>query len=289
MNPLNFEFIAAMLKQASGLALGMDKGYLLESRLSPVAKKHGCRNLDELVARLRTGRAKEIVDDVVDAMTTNESFFFRDVKPFDALREKILPTMLQHRAATRTLRIWCAAASTGQEPYSLAMVLQEEASNLAGWACDILATDISNEALTRATAGIYSQFEVQRGLTIQRLMVHFDKKDANWQIKPELRRKIQYRYFNLLDDPKPLGRFDIVYCRNVLIYFDQPTKARVLDSIARVMNDHGVLVLGGAETVFGVSEAFKPWGGQHGLYSLASPRVALSTGSPQSLGMAVAK
>jgi chemotaxis protein methyltransferase CheR len=289
MNPLNFEFLAVLLKQASGLALGLDKGYLLESRLSPIAKKHGCNNLDELVGRLRTGSAKELASEVVEAMTTNESFFFRDVKPFEAFRDKILPTMLQHRATTRTLRIWCAAASTGQEPYSLAMVLHEEANKLAGWNCTVLGTDISKEALTRAASGVYTQFEVQRGLTIQRLMTHFEKKDANWQIKPDLRRKVQFRSFNLLDDPRSLGRFDIVFCRNVLIYFDQPTKARVLDSIARVMNDNGVLLLGGAETVFGVSDTFKPWGEQHGAYCLAAPRTAAAAVSFQPLPVAVAK
>jgi chemotaxis protein methyltransferase CheR len=289
MNNQDFEFVAAMLKETSGLALGPDKGYLLESRLGPIAKKYSCNSVDELIGRLRAGRLQEMVRDVVEAMTTNESFFFRDVKPFDAFRDKILPELMAHRAASRTLRIWCAAASTGQEPYSLAMILHEEASKLSGWTCDVLATDISKDVLTRAETGLYTQFEVQRGLTIQRLLTHFDKKDVNWQLKPDLRRKVRFRSFNLLDDPRSLGRFDIVYCRNVLIYFDQPTKARVLDSISQVMNDNGVLVLGGAETVFGISPSFKAWGEQHGLYCLAAPMAAPLSNTVRPLAMASAK
>jgi chemotaxis protein methyltransferase CheR len=185
---------------------------------------------------------------------------------------------MRNRAASRTFRIWCAAASTGQEPYSLAMILHEEAANLAGWRYHILATDISHEVLAKAASGIYTQFEVQRGLSIQRLVAYFDKQDVRWQIKQELRSKVQFRHFNLLCSPEPLGKFDIVFCRNVLIYFDPPTRSQVLNSIAEVMSSDGVLVLGGAETVFGISNSFKPWAEQHGLYRLACPVVA---GAPQ--------
>jgi chemotaxis protein methyltransferase CheR len=268
MHAANFEFLTTMLKQISGLALGPDKSYLLESRLSPVAKKHGFHSVDELADRLRRARLDGLVYDVVEAMTTNESFFFRDVKPFEAFRQKILPDLLRRRATAHSLRIWCAAASTGQEPYSLAMILHEEANQLAGRNYEILATDISKEVLTKATDGIYTQLEVQRGLSIQRLIAHFEKKEPHWQLKPALRSKVQFRSFNLLNDPTTLGRFDVVYCRNVLIYFDQETKSKVLNSIASVMNDDGVLVLGGAETVFGISTRFRAWGDQHGLYCL---------------------
>ena len=274
MNTADFEFVATMLRQSSGLFLAPDKGYLIESRLAPVAKKHRCNSIDELIGRLRIARHERLVRDVVEAMTTNESFFFRDVKPFEAFKQKVLPELMSRRATSRSLRIWCAAASTGQEPYSLAMILHEEASTLAGWKVDILATDISTEVLAKASAGIYTQLEVQRGLSIQQLVAHFDKKDMHWQLKPELRGKVLFRPFNLLDNPKPLGLFDMVYCRNVLIYFDQATKLRVLDSIASVMSGDGILVLGGAETVFGVTKSFAAWNDQHGLYRLAPPTFA---------------
>lgn len=271
VNAANFQYAAAVLKQTSGLVLDPDKSYLLESRLAPVAKKYGCSDLDALIGRMRSAYPAAIVRDVVEAMTTNESFFFRDIKPFEAFRDNILPELMQERRQSRALRIWCAAASTGQEPYSLAIILHEEASRLFDWTCEILATDISTEVLAKAAAGTYTHFEAQRGLSIQRLVAHFDKKDDRWQLKPELRNRVRFRHFNLLDNPEPLGKFDVVYCRNVLIYFDQPTKSKVLDSIARVMNPGGILVLGGAETAFGISSSFKPWGEQHAMYRLATP------------------
>ena len=269
MNSADFEFISGLLKEGSGLVLTADKGYLLESRLGPVAHKYGHADLAALIAALRLTPRGQLLTDVIEAMTTNESFFFRDGKPFDMFRTKFLPDILARNAATRSLRIWCAAASTGQEPYSLAMLLTEEAKNLEGWNCQILATDISNEALERARSGIYTHFEVQRGLAIQRLIKFFEKQGELWQIKPEIRNMVQYRQFNLLQDPRPFGHFDVVFCRNVLIYFDQPTKTRVLNSIATVLDKEGVLMLGGAETVFGISDVFKPVADHFGVYSLA--------------------
>jgi chemotaxis protein methyltransferase CheR len=274
MNTVDFECIANLVKAGSGILLGKDKGYLVESRLPPVAHKHGFRTVEDLVAALRGSRRDVLAPDVIDAMTTNESFFFRDSRPFDLFKTKVLPELMQRRQSSRRLNIWCAAASTGQEPYSLAMILQEEAAKLAGWQCQILGTDISAEALARAKCGVYSQFEVQRGLSIQRLVAHFDKKDQAWQVKPEIKAKVQYRYFNLMLNAQALGKFDIVFCRNVLIYFDQPTKGRVLNSIASAMREDGVLFLGGAETVFGVTDTFKAVPGQHGTYAIAAPAVA---------------
>lgn len=270
MNSSDFEFISSLIKSGSGLVLTADKGYLLESRLGPVAHKYGHATLDALIGALRLTPRGQMLTDVVEAMTTNESFFFRDGKPFDMFRNKFLPEILARNAATKSLRIWCAAASTGQEPYSLAMLLTEEAKKLEGWTIQIIATDISNEALERARSGIYTHFEVQRGLAIQRLIKFFEKQGELWQIKPEIRNMVQYRQFNLLHDPRPFGRFDVVFCRNVLIYFDQPTKTRVLDSIATVMDKEAVLLLGGAETVFGISDVFKPVADHFGVYSLAS-------------------
>ena len=185
MNPADLESIANIVRANSGIVLGKDKGYLIESRLLPIARKHGLRDLGELAAALRGPRRDALTPDVVDAITTNESFFFRDGKPFDSFKNKVLPELLERRAATRQINIWCAAASTGQEPYSLAMILREEAAKLAGWQCQIIGTDISPTALDRAKAGLYTQFEVQRGLSIQRLMTHFEKKGEMWQIKSD--------------------------------------------------------------------------------------------------------
>jgi len=270
MKPDDFDYLAKLLKERSGLVLTRDKSYLLESRLMPVARKRGFKGLDELVAQLRR-RDSALADDVVDAMTTNESFFFRDQKPFDQFRQVVLPNLLKTRASKRSFRIWCAAASSGQEPYSLAMILKEESAKLAGWRTEILGTDISREILQKARAGLYSQFEVQRGLPVQLLVKYFKKRDDQWEIDPAIRAMVQYRERNLLDSLRDMGTFDVVYCRNVLIYFDQETKTQVLGKIADQMADDGVLYLGGAETVLGISDRFKPVPGQRGVYAVVKP------------------
>jgi chemotaxis protein methyltransferase CheR len=200
-------------------------------------------------------------------MTTNESFFFRDKIPFDHFKETIVPHLLAARAAQRRIRIWCAAASTGQEPYSLAMMIKEMGPQLAGWRVEILGTDLSTEVLEKAKAGIYSQFEVQRGLPITLLVKYFTQVGEMWQISPEIRAMVQYRALNLLQDFYQLGTFDVVFCRNVLIYFDQPTKIDVLERAARVLEPDGFLLLGAAETVVGLTEVFKPYGDKRGLYA----------------------
>jgi chemotaxis protein methyltransferase CheR len=270
MKPEDFQFISQMIKQRSGLVLGQDKLYLLESRLMPVARKKGMKGLDDLIAVLRTNREEALARDVTEAMTTNESFFFRDIKPFELFRDNVLPELLKNRAAKKSFRIWCAASSSGQEPYTLAMILKEEAAKLAGWRYEIVATDISTEMLNKAKAGLYSQFEVQRGLPVQLLMKYFKKQGDLWQIDAALRGMVQYKEFNLLGDPKVLGHFDVVYCRNVLIYFDQATKGVVLGHIADLLASDGVLFLGGAETVLGISSRFKPTVGQRGVYCLTT-------------------
>lgn len=267
MSPQDFDFISSLIKSRSGLVLTPDKSYLLESRLMPVARKHGLKGLDELVNALRTRKEEALIVEVVEAMTTNESFFFRDIKPFDLLRDEVLPPILEKRAAKKHLRIWCAAASSGQEPYSIAIVLKELGAKLAGWNIDMVGTDISRDILKKAADGKYSQFEVQRGMPIQLLLKYFDKVDETWQIKDEIRKMVQYKYWNLLDDLKGLGGFDIVYCRNVLIYFDAETKGRVLEGISKLMPEDGMLFLGGAETVLGVTDKFKPVPGQRGVYA----------------------
>ena len=266
MTPLEYDYLRKLLKDRSGLVLSPEKQYLVESRLTPVARKAGAQSLSDLVGKLK-GANERLIVDVVEAMTTNESFFFRDKIPFEHFRDVIMPALLAARAKERRLRIWCAAASTGQEPYSLAMTLREMKSRIAGWRVEILATDLSTEVLEKAKAGVYSQFEVQRGLPIQMLVKNFTQIGETWQIAPEIRAMVQYRPLNLLADFAHLGAFDAVFCRNVLIYFDQATKVGVLNRIGRLLASDGYLILGAAETVVGLTEAFKPVPDKRGLYA----------------------
>lgn len=265
----DFEFLSSLLRNKSGLVLTVDKAYLLESRLMPVARKHGHKDLDALVPALRGAGQDALLHDIVEAMTTNESLFFRDMKPFDQLQELIIPGLLKKRADKRQIRIWCAACSSGQEPYSIAMLLKEAGDKLAGWRTEIVATDISVEMLEKAKAGVYTQFEVQRGLPVKLLVKYFEQNGDKWTIDPAIRSMVQFRAFNLLDDPTSLGSFDIVFCRNVLIYFDQDLKREVLERVSKLLPADGVLYLGGAETVLGVTDQFKPVSGQRGMYALA--------------------
>jgi chemotaxis protein methyltransferase CheR len=276
MNRTDFDQLCKLLKQESGLILSPDKAYLLESRLLPVARKWKLATFDDLAKALRGNTDAALVRDVVDAMTTNESFFFRDTRPFEQFKNIVLPAMLKNRADQKRIRIWSAACSSGQEPYSLAMILGELAGKLAGWQIDIVATDLSGEMLVRAREGIYSQFEVQRGLPINLLVKYFKQVGDRWQITDKLRGTVNYRGFNLLADPAPLGRFDVVFCRNVLIYFDQDTKAKVLEGVARQMPNDGYLFLGGAETVLGLTDQFQLLSGQRGIYGIAPKRAPVA-------------
>ncbi len=260
-----FMSIAAVLKAQSGLTLGPDKLYLLETRLQPIMVREKFFDLAALADRLAMSAA--LSREVVEAMTTNESLFFRDQKPFDALRLRILPRLHATRPPGVPIRIWSAAASTGQEAYSIAMLAAELGAGLGGRRVEILGTDIARDPLERARAGLFSQFEVQRGLPMQMLVKYFAKDEALWRIKPHLRDAVSFREWNLLADPRPLGRFDIVFCRNVLIYFDAPTKTRVLESIAGVTAPDGVLFLGGAETVLGLTDKFVAIASESGAYA----------------------
>jgi chemotaxis protein methyltransferase CheR len=271
VTPLDYDYLRKLLKDRSGLTLSADKQYLVESRLLPVARKAGVPGLSGLVQKLKEPGAEALITEVVEAMTTNESFFFRDKIPFDHFRNEIMPSLLAARAAQRSIRIWCAAASTGQEPYSLAMCLKEMAPKVSGWRIEILGTDLSTEVLEKAKTGIYSQFEVQRGLPIQLLVKYFAQIGETWQVAPELRAMVQYKPLNLLQNFSHLGTFDLVFCRNVLIYFDQPTKVDVLDRMAKIMQPDGYLVLGAAETVVGLTDTFKPVPDQRGLYAPNGP------------------
>jgi chemotaxis protein methyltransferase CheR len=270
VTPANYQSISELLKSRSGLVLGPDKQYLLESRLVPIVRRRNLAGLDELAAKLKNGADPALVTEVTDAMTTNESFFFRDNTPFDNFRKTTLPALIAARAGRKQIRIWSAAASTGQEPYSLAMILKEEAAKLAGFKIDIIGTDLSQEVLEKAKAGIYSQFEVQRGLPIQFLMKYFAKVNEMWQIDASLRAMVQYRMANLLDPLTWLGTVDVIFCRNVLIYFDQPTKTMILDRMAKILAPDGALFLGGAETVLGISDQFKSIKDLRGVYVRAA-------------------
>ncbi|MDZ3836862.1 MAG: protein-glutamate O-methyltransferase CheR [Rhodospirillales bacterium] len=275
MTPGDFTTISELLKRRSGLILPLEKAYLLESRLRPVMRKHALPDLSAVAAAVLRQDAK-LIADVIDAMTTNETLFFRDVVPFTIFRDTVLPALLAKRAAQRSFRILCAAASTGQEPYSLAMILVEEAMRLKGWSCEIVAFDISATALERARTGIYTQFEVQRGMPTAQLLKHFRRVGNDWQISSELRSMVRFREFNLLDDFAPFGRCDVVFCRNVLIYFDPATKARTLANIGRRLPADGYLFLGASETVMGLSSGFAPVAGCSGVYqpSAAPARAA---------------
>jgi chemotaxis protein methyltransferase CheR len=265
VTPLDYDFLRKLLKERSGLDLSADKQYLVESRLMPLARKAGLAGIPELVQKMKSG-AEALIVEVVEAMTTNETFFFRDKIPFDHLRDTILPTLLQSRASRKTLRIWSAAGSTGQEPYSIAMVLKERAAALSGWRIEIVATDLSQEVLEKSRAGIYSQFEVQRGLPIQLLVKYFTQIGELWQINSELRGMVQHKQLNLLNDFSHLGKFDVIFCRNVLIYFDQETKIGIFERMAKVIEPDGMLMLGAAESVVGITDAFRPCPDKRGLY-----------------------
>ena len=273
MTPPDYEYLRKLLKDRSGLDLSADKQYLIESRLLPLSRKSGLAGIGELVQKMKGGSA-DIITQVVEAMTTNETFFFRDKVPFDHFRDSIMPEILQARASRKTLRIWCAAGSTGQEPYSLAMCLKEMGAALSGWRVEILATDLSQEVLEKSRAGIYSQFEVQRGLPIQMLVKHFKQTGELWQINADIRAMVQHRQLNLLHDFSQLGAFDVIFCRNVLIYFDQDTKINIFNRLAKATEPDGFLVLGAAETVVGLTDVFKPYPERRGLYRPSGVREA---------------
>jgi chemotaxis protein methyltransferase CheR len=265
VTPSEYEYLRKLLRERSGLDLSADKQYLVESRLIPLARKNGLLGIGELVQKVKGG-ADALTIDVIEAMTTNETFFFRDKIPFDHLRESVVPELLQARAGRRALRIWCAASSTGQEPYSIAMLLKEFSTQLSGWRVEIVATDLSLGVLEKARAGIFSQFEVQRGLPIQLLVKHFHQIGELWQLNADIRAMVQHRQLNLMQDFSHLGTFDVIFCRNVLIYFDQDTKIGLFNRLAKSLEADGVLALGAAESVVGMTDVFKPWPERRGLY-----------------------
>lgn len=259
-------FVAAEAYKRSGLVLSTDKGYLLESRLAPLARAEGYPSIEALIAAARRESNDRLLWAVTEALATHETFFFRDNTPFDLFKQEILPVLSRARGNMSTIRIWCAACSSGQEPYSLAMILEEEKARLGGLRFEIVATDMAPRVLEKAKAGVYSQFEVQRGLAIQRLVTHFDQSGDQWRIKPNLRSMVTFQKQNLLENFSGMGTFDVIFCRNVLIYFDADTKKKILQRLAAQTASDGYLIMGAAETVVGLSQDFAPVEGRRGLY-----------------------
>jgi len=252
----DLEYVRTLVHRRSALVLDDDKSYLVESRLLNVARRSGCGSVADLIARLRREIVGVLHSQVVEAMTTNETSFYRDVQPFEALRKVILPDLIKNRAAERTLNIWCAASSTGQEPYSLAMLIREYFPAVKDWRIQITASDLSSEVLERAREARYSQHEVNRGLPATMLVKYFQKQGADWVIKDDVRRMIDFKQVNLIERWPTFPPLDIVLIRNVMIYFDVPTKKRILGQIRQLLRPDGYLFLGGAETTLNLDESY---------------------------------
>ena len=253
----DFEFVRRFVKDQSGITVDDGKEYLVSSRLAPLVTAHGAADVAELVARVRTRPHSPLGGDVIDALTTNETSFYRDLHPFESLRDTIIPAMIQQRQSSRRLTLWCGASSSGQEPYSIAMLLADHFPELSGWQVSIIATDISPSMLAKAEAGEYSQLEVNRGLPAPMLVRHFTRAGARWRISDRIRSMVRFQRMNLLDRWHTLPQCDLVFLRNVLIYFDNPTKAAILGQIRGKLAPDGYLMLGGAETTVGQSTSFE--------------------------------
>lgn len=243
------------IRQVAGIVLTPEKAYFVEARLAPVLREEKLANLDELLLKAERGD-RRLHQRMVDALTTNETFFFRDRQPFDHFRDVIIPELHQRRSPEKPIRIWCAACSSGQEPFSLVMLLDEMKSKIGNRQVEIIATDISEAILAKAKAGLFNQFEVQRGLPTKLLLQYFTKQGDNWKLSDDVIRRVSFQKFNLMEEPRALGTFDVVFCRNVLIYFDRATRSKVFDRIAGRLAPDGFLLLGGAESTFGVTDRF---------------------------------
>jgi chemotaxis protein methyltransferase CheR len=251
-----FGFISALVRNKSAIVLDEHKSYLVESRLSPIVRAHGLHSFQNLVDQLKKPSSIELVQEVVEAMTTNETSFFRDVHPFTALRRQVLPELISSRAKERRLTVWSNACSTGQEPYTVAMLLREHFPELAGWTVRIIATDICSKVLEKASSGEFNQTEVNRGLPAQYLLKYFSRQGLKWSISDEIRTMVQFRPFNLVEPWSGIPPVDIIFLRNVLIYFDIDTKERILSSVHRTLRSDGYLFLGGAESTVGLDARF---------------------------------
>jgi chemotaxis protein methyltransferase CheR len=257
MTEQEYAYFAKVLLERCAIVLEPGKEYLLETRLTPVARKHGLESVAALVQQLRMASINGLATELVEAMVTTETSFFRDVHPFETLRKAVFPELIRARQSERRLNIWCAASSSGQEPYTVALLLKEYFPELASWAVTFLATDISREMLRRSKEGRYSQIEVNRGLPINMLLKYFRQDGASWQLRDDIRALIDFRPLNLAQPWPPMPPMDLVLLRNVMIYFDVDTKKSILRRVARVLRPDGYLILGGAETTFGLDDAYK--------------------------------
>lgn len=255
ISPENYRFLQEHVYSQSGIVLERDKHYLFENRLAPVVRQLGLGSINDLCALLRQTREAEIGRRVTEAMTTNETYFFRDPAHYEAIRTVLLPRLKRERQDVKKLRFWSAAASTGQEAYSLAMLLYEE--GLSDWSIQILGTDYSSQVLERARSGRYQQIEVNRGLPASLLIKHFRRSGVDWELSEPLRRMVRFETIDLRKSMRALGPFDLVFCRNVLIYFDAETKKKILKELHGTLFRGGWLLLGGAETAFGVEDCLE--------------------------------
>ena len=269
MKVADFELYKDLLFEKSGLVISSDKSYLLDSRLTPVAKKWNFPSIELMTLQLRALPDNDLIGDIVEAMTTTETSFFRDTTPFINFEQTILPLLMKQRSGKKTLRIWCTAAASGQEPYSLAMILKDNEALLKGWKIEIVATDISENILEQARRGIYTQFEIQRGVPVAYLVKFFEQINEKWRLRDEIRTMVKFSHLNLLDRMDHLGPFDLVFCRNVLSYFDDATKGRVLGEIAERLEKDGLVVLGRGETSVGLTDKLAPATDKAGIF--ASP------------------
>lgn len=256
LSPADFQFVSTLVRQRSAIVLEPEKAYLLEARLSPLARVEGFGTIEAMVAQMRAQPYNGLHRKVVEAMTTNETSFFRDLHPFDALKTVVLPDAIKQRGADRRLNIWCAACSSGQEPYTIAMTILDHFPMLATWNIKILATDISSDMVAKSRAGRYGQIEVNRGLPANLLVKYFEKKGMEWVVRPEAQRLCEFRELNLIEPWGNLPQMDVVFLRNVLIYFDVETKRNILNNVRKVLQPWGYLFLGGAETTINLGDVF---------------------------------
>ena len=255
LSTADFTYVATMVRREAAIVLAPGKEYLVEARLIPVARQVGAASVAEFLAAMQRRPNADHQRRIIDALTTNETSWFRDREPFSALTDAVLPELVRSRAATRKLRLWSAASSSGQEAYSLAITLQEALP--PGWSYEIVGSDISTEMVKRAEAGEYSQVEINRGLAATQLVQYFERAGAHWRVLPSLRRNVSFRLMNLTTPLPPMAPFDIIFLRNVLIYFDVATKRTVLRNVARLLRPDGLLFLGAAETTIGIDDNYE--------------------------------
>lgn len=253
----DFIFIRKFIFEKAAIVLAADKDYLIDSRLSPLAKQEGIGSLAELVRLLQTQSQSMLARKVVDAMTTNETSFFRDIHPFETLKSHVLPELIEKRKNQKTLRIWCGASSTGQEPYTVAMMFKESFPDLAGWKIRFVATDLCRNVLQRAKEGLYNQVEINRGLPAQHMLRYFSREGLNWRIREDLRQLIEFREMNLIERWHLETGWDVIFLRNVMIYFDVETKKRILAEIRKILSPDGYLFLGSSETTHGLDANYQ--------------------------------